>query len=242
MLPNLILPKIIEVQGFNFSTIYLFYFIALIIWFFSIWYEGRRDGFDQEKLLDLSFIVIFFIFISTYFLFRYIVWLKIYSPYNFLLKLDETLLILFVAFSVGTIVIMYLCKFWNWSRFRLLDIYVSTISQAGFIVAFGLFLVSGHFLYLPLIILLPVNYFLILRLRSFSFMSGVTFSLFVFFCIPYIILFYKGQGFLYFCVALFTISIINFYFRWRKSYAGKISFTGVFKTVKRKTDKKTARS
>lgn len=235
---NIFLPEYINLDFISFQTINIFYVLAFLVWFFSIWYEGRRDGFDQERLLDLGFIVLFFKLSSFFMIKDYLQYLKIYDPYNLILSVDSTTLNIFIPFVVSSIVIIYFCKFLSWSKYRILDTYASTLSQSIFVLSLGYFLIYKINAFIPLIVLLPFIYLFILRLRSYKFISGATYSLFVLLAIPYILLFYRVQGYLYFILALATISIINFYIRWEKNDARTTSFGRVYKTVKRNPSRK----
>jgi len=239
---NFSLPNQIIIQNISIPFIAIFIFLAVLSWFFNMWYEGRRDGFDEERLLDLSFVTFGFSFLVVFALYRLVGWLEIYRPYNILLGFDKWLLFIFGAFFGGIVPLVYLCKFWNWSKYRLLDIYVSAISQLVFFIAFGIYFIYKIPSVMPFIVLCPVIYILILRMRGIQFVSGVMFSIFLFLMIPYIALFYRAPGYLFFCVALATISIINFYLRWRKNYAGSTSFGRIYKTGKRKATRKTTRT
>jgi hypothetical protein len=235
---NFSLPNQIIIQNISIPVIALFIFFGILSWFFSIWYEGRRDGFDEERLLDMSSVIFGFSTLVVYLLYRYVGWLEIYRPYHVVLGFNKHLIFIFGAFFGGLAPLAYLCSYWKWSKYRLLDIYVSAVSQLGFLLSFGLYFIYKIPAVMPFIILSPLIYILILRLRGIQFISGVMFSIFLVLMIPYIAIFYRTSGYLFFCLALATISIINFYLRWRKNYAGATSFGRVYKTGKRKAIRK----
>lgn len=227
-------PNII-IQGYSLPTIYIFLFFGVISWFFVMWYEGRRDGFDTERFFDLSFLT-FLISLGVFMGLKWqLNWLSIYKPMSFLLNYDRWLMLFLSTFAVPIPVILLLCKKWRWSKYRVLDIYVTAITQLGFFLALGTFFIYESFFVMPFIFLLPGLYFLFLRSRGHKFDSGVIFSIFLFFLIPYILIFYRRSGYLIFLSMIATISSINLFLRKRKKNAKHLFNRRIHSNSKTKT-------
>lgn len=211
--------KNIILQNYTVPTIALFLFFGVLSWFFVMWYESRRDGFDKERFLDLSF----FMFVTAVLAFiglRWqLNWTAIYKPNSLFLDVDKWLMLLFFSFFLPIIPLLLLAKKRSWSHFRLLDIYATATTQLGFFLSLGGFLIYNMLFLMPLILLLPALYLVFLRSRGHKFDSGIIFSIFIFFLTFYIAVFYERRGYLIFCVILATISIINLIVRKKQSYA-----------------------
>ncbi len=52
------LPAQITIQNFTIHTFGIFVLLAFLIFTFIIWTEGKKDGFDEERLFDLILITI----------------------------------------------------------------------------------------------------------------------------------------------------------------------------------------
>lgn len=209
-------PKIIYIQNLQIPLVFVFLFLGLLAWLFVMWYEGRRDGFDEERLFDLSFLSLISGGLAYYFVNWYLTRLSIYTPNSIILKADHWFNLLFFVFSFSLVPTLLLCKKWRWSRYRILDIFVLALSILGFFVSLGVYLFYWENSVMPFLILLPSLYALVLRYRGYKFQSGLIFSLMLVFFIPYIYIFYKKSGYLIFCGLLFTMSLVNLYFRERK--------------------------
>ena len=86
------IPESINQGSGNISTILIFGVIGFVCWVFILWGESKKDGFNTQRFLDLSFISLIISGLLTYIIFRIVSWLKIYHPYHAVLSVDEELL------------------------------------------------------------------------------------------------------------------------------------------------------
>lgn len=211
------IPEEIIIGSHRFPTLLIFVGLSLSYWVFIIWYEGRKDGFDSERMLDLAFASIItasLIYFLYSLLFRQV---STYNPNSLLLKFDYQLTSSLLTFLGSLIPLQVFSKRWNWSRYRLLDIY--SIASALFIFLFGLgrFLIYLDYTFLGLSLLTFAIYLQVLRFRGYKFSSGVIFSLFLAFLGVFGLLFLRKSGYLLIYGFLFILSIVNLIYRRKKS-------------------------
>ncbi|OGC38714.1 hypothetical protein A3K42_00080 [candidate division WWE3 bacterium RBG_13_37_7] len=226
------LPVIINIQGYAIYTFYVFLFLGILNWLFVIWYEARKDGFDVDKMFDMFFVSAILAGLTFLWVTRTYNWFLIYQPFSPVLQLDRWLLALTIMLVSSLVPLLIFCNIWHWSKYRILDIYSLALTQLGFFLALGSYLTRGVIVVVPFILLLPLLYLLIKRLRSVKLQSGFVFSFFVLFNLVYIAVFYRKGGYLLFCFVLLTISFVNLIFRWRKSYETKTLVRGICSEIK----------
>ncbi|MBP7785859.1 TraR/DksA C4-type zinc finger protein [Patescibacteria group bacterium] len=210
-------------QGFgNISTILIFAVVGFICWVFILWGESKKDGFNTQRFLDLSFISLIISGFLTYIIFRIVSWTKIYHPYHVILRIDEELLYSMSIFIFSLFPIYYYRKKYNWSIYRILDIYSLGFSILLLIMSIGRYLISGQREYVILFFTLSVLYLLLIRRRGYRFVSGMVFSVFCFFISASLIIYLKRGGSLLFASILFTIGVVNLYFRGKKNMSKNI--------------------
>lgn len=216
------IPECINQGSKNISTILIFSVIGFICWIFILWGESKKDGFNTQRFLDLSFISLIISGLFTYIIFRIISWAKIYSPYNVILSLDEELLYSMSVFIFSLLPIYFYRKKYNWSVYRTLDIYSLGYSILLMIVSVGRFLISSQREYAILFFTLSVLYVVFIRRRGYKFISGAVFSVFCLFISASLIIYLKRGGSLLFASILFTIGVVNLYFRGKKNMSKNI--------------------
>jgi RNA polymerase-binding transcription factor DksA len=106
---------------------------------------------------------------------------------------------------------------WNWSKYRLFDIYAMAFALFIFFFGIGRFLVYGDVIFLTLSALILPFYLLVLRYRGYRFPSGVIFSLFVLFITVFGLIMIRRNGYLLIYGSLFILSIANLIFRRKRS-------------------------
>ncbi len=229
----------INIQGFNIPTITLFLLIGLLGWFFVMWSEGRKDGFNDERLFDLSFILLTLSTIYYIFMSWYLGRLAIYDPFSKLLWFDKWFLLIVVPFILNIFPIVSFAKKWKWSKYRVLDIYAMSITYLSLLMAAGIYFIYGNsLLIVPIIGIFPLFHLFVLNFRGHRFRSGVIFSIFLFLVVAYIAGFYRHNGYLIFCGLLSTISLINLYFRKKKTMMKRALSKEFLDTTKGKLQKK----
>lgn len=216
------IPESINQGSGNISTILIFGVIGFVCWVFILWGESKKDGFNTQRFLDLSFISLIISGLLTYIIFRIVSWLKIYHPYHAVLSVDEELLYSISVFVFSLLPIYYYRKKYNWSVYRILDIYSLGFSILLLIMSIGRYLISGQREYAILSFAVSVLYLLIIRRRGYRFVSGMVFSAFCFFLSASLIIFLRRGGSLLFASILFTIGVVNLYFRGKKNMSKNI--------------------
>jgi RNA polymerase-binding transcription factor DksA len=207
----------ILIGNYRIATLWVVALLGLLYWMFIVWYEGRKDGFESDKILDLSLSSLI-----TGFLFFYIYNLiyghnTIYNPNSIILKTDYELTAGLLAFLGSLIPLLFLSKKWNWSKYRLLDIYAMAYSLFIFLFALGRFLVYLDLSFLGLSLLILAFYLWVLRFRGYKYPSGMMFSLFTLFLIAFGALFLRKNGYLLIYGLLFILSMLNLFFRSKQS-------------------------
>lgn len=234
----MLIPSEITIGAYKIPVLLLAALLGMLYWVFIVWYEGRKDGFESDKTLDLAFSsilsgsIVFFLYSSF---FKYI---TIYKPGNLFLKIDYELLVGFLTFLGSLFPILIFSKKWNWSRYRLLDIYA--VAYALFIFLFGLsrFLVLKDITFLVLSVSVLILHSLVLRYRGYRFMSGVIFSVFVLFLAVFGSFMMRKNGYLLIYGLLFILAIANVFFRGRLSVYKRNLPAELINSVKEKLLKK----
>lgn len=222
-----------EITLFNFSfpAIYLILLVALVTGLFVYWYEAVKDGFSEEKVLDLFFLT-FFPSILMPFLVKFV-------RYRFLALDTQPNSLVLLSLGTAVCVLFLFCRKRKWSFFRVSDIF-SLAGMSVFSVAFsGFFIMYKDLKYIyPVPLLIGTHYFLSLK-RNVSLKSGYAFSIFL---IVSVILgkIYAGttSAKLLFYVILITISLINIAFRERKRFMENKVPLNLINLIKEKLQKR----
>jgi DnaK suppressor protein len=209
----MILPEIINIASRQIPTMWVIMALGLFYCLFILWYEGRKDGFDEERILDLTF--------SSFILAGVVIWqvstfykrFQIFDPTNMLLKFDYFLLLAFCGFIVSLIPVFIFSRLWSWSKFRVLDIYAVAYTTLLIFLGLGEYLIYGYIDQLALSATMLVLYLGLLRFRGYKFISGLLFSLFLFFTVAIGLIFFRRNGYLLFYPILVTIGVTNLYLR-----------------------------
>lgn len=220
-------------QGFNFSiNIFgIFLFFALTLMFFVVWKEGRDDGFDTEKLFDLFLTGLVFGLVIS----------RVFYAFNHALSSEEFFNHIYKVWIPGYNLlggllgflapVFIFSKLWNWSIFRLLDVFtlgsavslcVITLGYIAMQARFELFIALGIWLFL---------FTLLSKIRNSHIKSGYSFSIFLIVSAILKTVFFKNSNNLNFITALATLSLLVFIFRWRLANYDKKFITGVIKKI-----------
>ncbi len=197
-------------------TMRLVFLIGFVFWLFVMWYEARKDGFDDERFLDL--VVISTIFAGLfYFLFnRLYSYIQVYRPNHFILQANRDVLESCLVLAAAFLPPLYFSKKRRWSVFRIFDIYALAFGFFLVFVSFGKYLITGQTPMLWTALITLIFYLGVLRFRGYRFVSGLVFSLFSFYLAALIALFFESPGYLIFCISLFIIGVLNLYYRSKK--------------------------
>lgn len=221
------------IGNYSIPTTYLIFAFFGFISFYFYWTQGKKDGFNKEKLGDLFFSILILTVLATF-------------GYSYYLRFYPVTSVSVFHFGIGSYIlaniglIYFLTKKWRWSIFRIFDLFslfyfslvvsylVSKIVVYGF-TGYAIHLVLFSFLYL---------YMFIKRNET---LSGFTFSAFLLMCVVILQLTLGGTSYLIFYISLITISIVNIVYRGRKSMF-KSNFSSEFlKKLKSKLTSKKER-
>lgn len=200
-------------QNLTISVVWILVVVSCMAFSFIAWNEGKRDGFDEEKMFDLV-IISFASSALTYFIFDR---LKISPNYLFLI--------------IWVFPVYFFARSWRWSLYRVLDIF----SMAGFFVlalnfAGAFFFNANNVFYVFLSLLNLILFVLAAQRRKLAYFafsrntkatdsdlpfvykskSGYIFSIFL---IVNAIIFYSIKKYLPFSLLLITLSLVNLYLK-----------------------------
>src|SRR3989339_2169187 len=120
--------------------------LGVVFGLFVIWYEARKDGFDDHRIFDIAFsssIIGYVVYYGLGFLRN---WLSIYYLNNILLKLLTVPAILLLCFCFMLAMVLIGLRKSRWSLYRILDIY--SLGWAGFLLFISMSTFSFFFLIL----------------------------------------------------------------------------------------------
>lgn len=230
----MIIPENISINQIPLPSIILFISAGFLYYLFIYWYEGKKDGFDSERLFDLAFTksvlgLVLFIFLTKYF-----ENLRIFSYRSFLLNFDEIVVKIFAILVVNIVISYYFSKKWKWSIYRILDIYsLAEVSFAN-VFFFGAYLIDSDTKYFLLFLLSIFSTVLFVRIRKYNYTSGIIFSFFTIYLVISGVVFAGIKGSLPFYFILFTISLFNCYFRRKKMKFGNFLPTDFLEKIKKR--------
>ncbi len=209
----------------------LFLILATCAFVFVFWSEGKREGFDRYKLFDVIFTLLSLSGLLFFSFQRWFVNLNIYHYNSILLKFDPLLFSAFIVYLVWIFGIWCYSRSFNWSLYRLLDVFA--VSQVFFllIVIIGYSITFKNVDYLLFIAPYLAFYKISLSAQNvFRARSGVNFAL-ITLLHAVLLNFFKSSaslsGRLPIELFLLTITILTIYFR-RKTAMTKTSFTTDF--------------
>lgn len=185
--------------------------VALVI-LYIVWDESQKDGFDEFRVFDLMFVLLSVSGGVSYGLIRLWGWQKTYNPMSPVLWVDFGVL----CFAVNLMLVLLITRFfalrWNWSLYRLLDIF-SFSSVATFSLVFAVFSgvtrsTIGLAVSAALLILSAL-----LSWQGRRLISGTIFSSLCFALTLLITLFYQKNGGVLLAGAMLVIGFITLSFR-----------------------------
>ncbi|MBT6401740.1 hypothetical protein HN803_08050 [candidate division WWE3 bacterium] len=226
------LPATINIANLSFHTYGIFILFGFLLFTFVIWSEGKKDGFNEEKLFDLILITIVSSILFSraagiwgtttsageYFTKFYQVW----NPgYNFLGAMFGFLFPIYV-----------LTKVWKWSFYRIVDIFALGASLGFSVILLGFVGLQQRFEFLFGFAAWIFLYALIANIRNKKIKSGYGFSLFLLVNTLLGLVFFRDPSNLIFYVSLVTLATAVFIFRWRKTNYDTKLITRIIERVK----------
>jgi DnaK suppressor protein len=204
----MLVPSEIVFSYYKFPTLLIVGLIGFLYWLFVIWYEGRKDGFQTDRLPDMAFTSVFFIVITYLIINNLYRWLLVFHPDSPVLDLDYELLTALLCYANSLIPIFVLSRKWKWSKYRLLDIYAMAYSLYLFLFSLGRFLVYVDLNYVILSLTTLALYLKVLRYRGYRYVSGVLFSVFTMYLGLFGIIMFPKGGYLLIYGFLFTMGFV----------------------------------
>ncbi|MBI2620652.1 prolipoprotein diacylglyceryl transferase [candidate division WWE3 bacterium] len=206
------LPSFISVGEYNFNTFGAFVLLGFMILTFVIWSEGKKDGFDEERMFDMLLLTSFGAVLLSRLNFavgnRFPSNQILIHAYQFWTPGVEIYGAVIGALSV----LLILSRFWKWSVFRILDIYSLGISLGASVVALGFVALQKKFEFLFVFSALVILYALMSKLRNSKIASGLSFSTFLIVSAIAGVVFWRGDK-LPLYASLVTISLATVYVR-----------------------------
>ena len=169
----------IVIFGFTFYTQGLFFILALLFSLFAVWQEGRKDGFNEEKLFDkylLSVLLALLLSRTYHALEKHYLFLPLLKHVFTLWEPGLSL----EGFLLGFIFISFLiARLSKWSVFRILDIFSLAICFGGPIAILGYIALQRDFNLFIIVGLLLIFFGIFSVLRLKKLFSGLTFIFFL---------------------------------------------------------------
>jgi RNA polymerase-binding transcription factor DksA len=212
----MLLPQTISILGQQIPSITVFLAAAFVYFFFVVWYEGKKDGFDIENLFNIFFVSIILASGISFALWRYLHWSAIYAYNSPLLKIETNLFALTVFYIMLLITACLYARRLRWSYFKIADILALAVSFVVMFYALGNFFVYGGAKYVIMVLTILLLNRLILVYRSYKFSSGISFGILNTLLGLYIFFFYFVSGHLLVGVLLVTISSVLLYLRFKE--------------------------
>ncbi len=213
------LPSVITINQYSVNTFGIFVLIGFLFLSFAVWYEGRKDGFDEEKLFDALLLAS----VGSVMLSRMV--FAIGNKY----PLDATLAHTYKFWTPGTnpygavvgalLVLYLLAKLWKWSVYRVLDIYALAVSFGAAFLVLGFVALQKRFEFIFVFAAFVLLYAVLSKFRNVVLRSGVSFSVFLIAVSLMGVIFVGTRLYLPLYVMLVTISLGILYFRGRQLMA-----------------------
>jgi RNA polymerase-binding transcription factor DksA len=186
------LPSYFILQNLNIPTVSVFIAISIMTTLFVFWREGKKEGFNQDKLFDMALSALLLSLLAF--------------------RVDP------LAVIVLIILILYAAAYyWKWSVFRIMDIFILAVFIGSVPTLLSLVLIYALYEALVPLAVVSVLYFHLNKMRNQKFKSGYVFSLLLLVSSLLAFIFFKSERHLIFYLLLFMISTINIYLRERKS-------------------------
>ena len=224
----------IAIFGFTFYTQGLFFILALLFSLFAVWQEGRKDGFNEERLFDKYLLVVLLalLFSRTYHaLEKHYLFFPLIKHVLTLWKPGLSLEGFFLGFIFWSFLLARLSK---WSVFRILDIFSLALSFGAPVAILGYIALQKEFSHLIIMGLLLIFFGMFSVLRLKKLFSGLTFILFL---VLFVVIrafggFTDSRDLIFYSI-LFTIIILVSVLRIKKSMSnGRKLPKSIFENLK----------
>jgi RNA polymerase-binding transcription factor DksA len=189
----MLLPQHFIIFKVTLQTIWIFILLGFVVFTFLIWNYGVKEGFDEEKLFDFSFLIV-------------------------LLSLTALKLPLFFVLLVLIVFLSFIPRLlWKWSPFRIMDIFTLAFLIAAVPVIIGYALILSKYYLLLAVIPLIFLYIIFQKVRNIRIRSGHLFAATLFILAVLNVSYHPTVKYLLFSIILSIIALIIVYLREKKS-------------------------
>lgn len=210
------LPQSIEIFGQQIASIFFILLASVFVSSIIYWYETRRDGFDEEKAIDLFIVCV----LSGVLLSRLtngalrslpLEGLVIHIARFWTPGFDPIGLVIGLLFPV-----YFFTQSWRWSIYRITDILVISLSAGTVPLLLGIYLISQKSIFL---IEAVVYLIIVIALRKVRvrYRSGLVFSLFLFINALFGFSLVRNSFYIVFYICLVILSVVNLYWREKRN-------------------------
>lgn len=209
------LPTSFRLGPLTVYTFGVFISIGFFISLFIVWQEGKKDGFDEEKIFDLfllsgaSAVVFSKIFFA---LSRHVVISKIIA---YMVKNWSQGFNIFGLSAGALLVLVLVPRAWKWSVFRILDIFSLAWALGLSVIVLGFVALQNEFGFLFVFAAWLLFYAILNRYRNRYLKSGYIFSIFLALNVVVGMTFFRQPEYLIFYLVLVTLSLATVVFRRR---------------------------
>lgn len=194
------------------NTFGIFLAFGVVVALFVIWYEGRKDGFEEDKLLDILLVALLVAFVTAKLIEFSINPVKLKTFGSALSYILSTKLNIYAFVLVLVYFIYLLSKKAKLSFYRLVDIFALGTSFIGAVSSLGYVASTKDFAYVFVFPVFILFYSVFSTLRNRVVKSGFTFCIFLtVVAVMLYILF--GITYLPFYILLITIALVVGYIR-----------------------------
>lgn len=238
----MILSTSITILGKSIYTFGLFLLLGFVISAFVVWQEGRKDGFDEEKLFDLLLLSSFSSLLTSKLFFAVVNNMPVGEVFRYVIQFWRQGYDIVGGFIGFLIPIIIFTKIWGWSIYRIFDIFSLAASLGFSIVLLAYVGLQSNFVYLFAFAGWIFLYALLSRVRNSKLKSGYASAVFLVSSILLGIIFFREDRHLIFYLLLATLSVLIFLFRTKKMAVLKIKKpylpTNLIGTLKRRLRKR----
>ena len=216
------IPEYLFLWQYKIYTLFIFMAVGVLFSSFVVWFEGKRDGFDEEHLFDLFFLSIGVGLLTFFIVYRPLLNVNpgtvfVYVQYFWTLGFQ-----IFGAFFLAMLPVYIFARMWKWSVFRILDIFAIAFCFGNTIPILGYILIYKRYEFFVILSGLVLMYLIGTHLRVARLNSGIIFSLFLLVASALGFLFLRNLENLIFYGILIVASAGNIYAR-KKSSMSKVN-------------------
>lgn len=211
------LAPVFNLHGYNINASGIFFVVAFFLLSFVVWDESKRNGFAEEKSFDLLLISTLSGILFGRIFFAILNGAGTKDTFLHLIKLWTSGIDIFGYFFGVLLAVFILTRRWKWSIYRILDIYSLSYSLGAAILTLSFVGLQKRFEFLFLFSGYIMIFALLSKFKKALFRSGTIFSAFLLLNVVIGAIFYRDIRHLIFYIILVTLSLVNIYYRNKRS-------------------------